>query len=238
MSSYETVAGTEPDTDEQHEPRTVIRTDADGTTYMMTEIGDGSFVQWGDCHACRKRVGQCGCPSGPTAPSHIERWRINRFKDSFKERDVEPPLPVLLKQQDRRIAAVIRLLLSRGYTILPPGALDGVQKAAQEAQNTAHGDSNDAEIDTLRDALEMALAALSLQLPEGFDPTDDDALREQVEKLGEESLRRRHPTLAADLEAEGGLETSDTRQNVDDGLDKAKAAVEAARREDDYDVGF
>jgi hypothetical protein len=50
-----------------------------------------------------------------------------------------------------------------------------VLEAAQEAQDAALGDSNDTEIELLRDALEMALDALHLELPEPRDPDDEDA---------------------------------------------------------------
>jgi hypothetical protein len=50
-----------------------------------------------------------------------------------------------------------------------------VLEAAQEAQDAALGDSNDTEIELLRDALEMALSALHLELPEPRDPDDEDA---------------------------------------------------------------
>lgn len=46
-------------------------------------------------------------------------------------------------------------------------------RLAQEAQDAALGDSNDREIEALRDALEYALDLLGLGLPEGRDPDDD-----------------------------------------------------------------
>jgi len=47
-------------------------------------------------------------------------------------------------------------------------------ESAQEAQDAAYGDSNDDEIDWLRGALEMALNALGLEMPEGHEPDDDE----------------------------------------------------------------
>lgn len=47
-------------------------------------------------------------------------------------------------------------------------------RLAQEAQDAALGDSNGAEIDALRDALEYALDLLGLGLPEGREEEDDD----------------------------------------------------------------
>lgn len=52
--------------------------------------------------------------------------------------------------------------------------LDSIKQAAQDAQNAALGDSNDREIELLRDALELALGALDMELPEGIDPDDED----------------------------------------------------------------
>jgi hypothetical protein len=48
-----------------------------------------------------------------------------------------------------------------------------VLAAAQAAQDAAYGDSNDEEIELLRDALEEALSALGLALPEGREDADD-----------------------------------------------------------------
>jgi hypothetical protein len=45
---------------------------------------------------------------------------------------------------------------------------------AQEAQDAAYDDSNDLEIDLLRSALEMALNALGLEMPEGHDPYNEE----------------------------------------------------------------
>lgn len=46
--------------------------------------------------------------------------------------------------------------------------------AAQIAADAAYGDSNDAEIDALREALEAALSALGLEMPEGRETDDED----------------------------------------------------------------
>ena len=46
-----------------------------------------------------------------------------------------------------------------------PGVMAHAMTAAQEAQDAAYGDSNDDEIELLRNALEFALAALGLSLP-------------------------------------------------------------------------
>lgn len=48
-----------------------------------------------------------------------------------------------------------------------------LMRLSQEAQDAAYGDSNDAEIEALRDALEYALGLLGCALPEGREPDDD-----------------------------------------------------------------
>jgi len=47
-------------------------------------------------------------------------------------------------------------------------------ETAQAAQDAAYGDSNDHEIELLRDTMEMALSALGLEIPEGRDPDDEE----------------------------------------------------------------
>lgn len=147
--TYETTAGTQPNSNEQHQVRTMTRTDP-GLTHMMSEIGDGVFVQWSSCHTCQRRVQACTCPTGPVEPDYLKTWRTQRFTSSFEDR----PTPAL-----------------------PFGTREGLLRMAQEAQDAAYGDSNDTEIDLLREALEAALDALGLALPDGHDPgldEDDD----------------------------------------------------------------
>lgn len=119
ISTYTTVDGTEPNPDEQHEARTIKRDRQEGS-YMMSEIGDGVFVQWSSCTRCKNQVEHCSCPEGPQEPAYMQRWRINRFTDSFKGRGVEPALPEVLRNRDRRVNAVIRYLLDLGFTIEGP----------------------------------------------------------------------------------------------------------------------
>jgi hypothetical protein len=70
----------------------------------------------------------------------------------------------------RQARALARDLLDRAeYFDSLDTTIQAVREAAQEAQNAALGDSNDKEINLLRDALEAALNALGLQLP---DPED------------------------------------------------------------------
>lgn len=77
-------------------------------------------------------------------------------------------------------------VLAAGSTLIePPKTIDAVEKflsgetdddtrarvleAAQAAANAAEGDSNDAEIEALQNALEVALGALGLTMPEADD---------------------------------------------------------------------
>jgi len=48
-----------------------------------------------------------------------------------------------------------------------------ILEAAQAAVQTAHGDSNDDEINTLREALELALDGLCLKMPDSYEVDDD-----------------------------------------------------------------
>lgn len=52
------------------------------------------------------------------------------------------------------------------YITLRADDLAAALALAQTAQNAAQGDSNDAEIDALREALEAALALVGAALPE------------------------------------------------------------------------
>lgn len=45
-----------------------------------------------------------------------------------------------------------------------------LMEKVQAAQDAAYGDSNDTEIDLLREALEQALGMLGLELPDGREP--------------------------------------------------------------------
>jgi hypothetical protein len=114
-STYETVAGTEPVANGVHEPRTVKRIvtqderfDKDDDLHMMTEIGDGVFVQWSNCRKCSKRVYDCKCTGGPVAPDHIAKWLNDRFKGSFNDRP-DPSYEL--------IPSMISWIEERGYTV-------------------------------------------------------------------------------------------------------------------------
>jgi hypothetical protein len=98
MTEYQTVAGSESSALVPHEPRT-IRSEA----LMMSEIGDGVFVQWGDCAACGQRVTGCRCATGPVEPAHIKRWREGRFDPEIRIR-----IPVEERQEHNDTEALQR----------------------------------------------------------------------------------------------------------------------------------
>lgn len=183
---YEITDGTEANADEQHEPRTMTHTitdeDGNGTLHMMTEIGDGVFAAWDRCRRCNKAIKSCQCPGGPVEPEYMQRWREERFSKSFEGRKVDPPLPVTLRARDRRVAAVMRFLLARGYRIEAPmteqlataepanvdtlaidgltdeesadfiEAIDGAERAEEETVESTVDDGLDAALEKVRTA--------------------------------------------------------------------------------------
>ena len=118
--TYENVEGTEPDVDEQHQPRTTKHFDDGELVHMMTEIGDGTFVAWTECRACKKRVKDCTCPGGPVEPEYMMRWRDQRFTHSFERRHAPPALPEAIRTRDRLVNAALRYLRGLGWAIEPP----------------------------------------------------------------------------------------------------------------------
>jgi len=114
-STYETTAGTEPVQNGVHEARTIQRVvtpderfDDNHDLYMMTEIGDGVFVQWTNCRKCTKRVYDCKCVGGPQEPEYMKKWHADRFNKSFDERP-DPSYEL--------IPSLITWLEDRGYTV-------------------------------------------------------------------------------------------------------------------------
>lgn len=116
-NEYETTEGTPAVAHGTHQPRTIVRTNTTGddvSVYMMSEIGDGVFVQWSQCATCSKPVGgdpgrDCGCPDGPKEPGYIAKWREQRFDRSLNARP-EPDFEAL--------PSVVKFLKARGYTVL------------------------------------------------------------------------------------------------------------------------
>ena len=128
MTSYETLSGTTPNSDEHHQPRVMrshrpAKNEDPELRQMMSEIEDGVFVAWTDCASCRKNLNSCGCINGPVEPKYIGPWRDRRFVTSFDRRGAQPALPELQSHQDRRVAAVLRLLRSQGWTFESPASL-------------------------------------------------------------------------------------------------------------------
>lgn len=117
-TTYETTEGTQPHANVAHEPRTMKRIQEpderihdEHDLFMMTEIGDGVFVQWGSCSKCNVRAYDCKCKSGPVEPEYIGRWRTARFDKELNARP-EPDHKVL--------PGVIDWLRDRGYTVKKP----------------------------------------------------------------------------------------------------------------------
>lgn len=111
-NEYEVTDGTPAVPHGTHQPRTLTRTTTTGdevSTYMMSEIGDGVFVQWSKCATCSSSVGSCGCQDGPKEPDYISRWRDKRFDGSLNARP-EPDFEAL--------PGVVKYLKSHGYTVL------------------------------------------------------------------------------------------------------------------------
>jgi hypothetical protein len=107
--TYETVEGTPAVSNGVHEPRTVahrVVTPDDTDLHMMTEIGDGVFVQWSNCRRCNARVGACSCQDGPQEPTYMKTWRDQRFNRDLNTRP-DPSYEIL--------PSVIGWLEERGY---------------------------------------------------------------------------------------------------------------------------
>lgn len=174
-STYETVEGTEPVANGVHEPRTIQRVitpderfDKDHDLHMMTEIGDGVFVQWSQCRKCTKSVYDCKCAGGPQEPEYMTRWRDDRFKKTLNERP-DPSYDLL--------PSVIEWLKERGYEVTK-----SVEKQLEEAEPydpTTHEpmDLTPEEADGFIDALSP-------------DPEDEDKITAQVDGGLDEALAR------------------------------------------------
>lgn len=216
-ATYTTLTGTEPDIDEQHEARTVVADVDEGTQYMMSEIGDGTFVAWSNCRKCHEPIKRCACAGGPTEPKHITEWREKRFTTSFKGRGAEPALPVLKKTLDRRVDAVIRLLLSKGWIVESPETLHDLEDVAEEFG-----------------------VDLSDEEPDIIDPDDTEGLSDDPDYGGrvESLVDPGYPAAGAVPEVsekKQGL-TVDDLLNIDEGLQAALDRLKTAK--ESPDVGF
>lgn len=115
-----------PDALTKHEPRTVEHSqehpDGNVSVGLMSEIGDGTFVNWTQCHRCKLHFQACTCAEGPQEPPSIARWRNARWERSF---DGRPDLGHERQVTDR----VLAQLHDRGYVIgeVPPPRIVEVQ---------------------------------------------------------------------------------------------------------------
>lgn len=152
---YETVEGTQPTPHGVHEARTVKHVTNDDL-YMMTEIGDGTFVQWSTCRKCSARVGNCTCAGGPQAPDFMERWRTARFDNELNARP-DPSYDL--------IPALISWLGERGYDVTK-----SVKKQLAEAKpfdsatDVGIADLTDEEAQALDEALRKGEVLVELNV--------------------------------------------------------------------------
>ena len=223
--TYAPIAGTPADPEVQHEARTQHRVDPDGTLHMMTEIGDGVFVQWSQCARCGKGITECKDAGGPVEPEYMQRWRTQRFAKSFAERGIAP----------RATPFAVRELLAE----------------AQEAADMAYGDSNDDEIDALRGVAEGALALLGLKFPEGRD-LDDEEDEEDEDEFPDDPDNLTGMDLGEGGDEPEGFDKNDTENlpledsrslvevvaDETDAIDNGLDAALAAARKEQPDVGF
>lgn len=131
-STYEVVEGTNAVEHGKHEPRTVKRTRTEGdevTTSMMTEIGDGVFVNWSQCASCSKLVDDCGCTGGPKEPAYMTKWRDERFQITLNARP-EVEFTVLPK--------VVTALKQHGLKVFTEDELKEYAAAIRETMQIAH----------------------------------------------------------------------------------------------------
>lgn len=216
MTDYQTLTGTQPNAEEQHEPRTILRKNEDGSVYMMTEIADGTFVQWSNCGKCSRRVVECKCATGPVEPSYVLKWRTGRFTDSFTGRGAEPPLPANLKTRERVTDAVLRDLRGKGWTLLPPG--EQAVKTEEDRSYLRDLDAPEPDVDDERDMAET-------------EPGQPGHVPMDAWERGETVVDA--PGMYD--EPDEGISLSTT---VDDGLDTALEAIRARAKEGEPDVGF
>lgn len=210
--SYIATGGTQPQPDQPHQPRTVVRVEA-RANYMMSEIGDGVFVQWGTCTKCIKRVDACMCPTGPAEPAHIRRWREGRF---------DPEVAARMPRKGLVPAEALEAMRAGLLSAWDKGLADHVYHAGLAVLERYEAD-------------ESGRAGKVLLV---WDCPNEDCGRENIPESEAEcpvcGTANPSVTTVADMPAE---QSPDARQNVDDGLENAKAAVQAAQvsEEDDDD---
>lgn len=195
---YETLDGTPARPYVEHEPRTMghaVVTGGDIDLYMMTEIGDGTFVQWSSCRKCNKRVGICTCPEGPQEPEYMKRWRDRRFGKEMRTRP-EPDHTLL--------PSVLEWVQERGYVIGKADIANGLFVKLFEALAACEAPEGTQVDDVLSEFQDAYLEATGKTLiyqgdevvghayyfdqqPEGAVVVDDlsDKMAEVVEKVAE-----------------------------------------------------
>lgn len=160
-NDYETTDGTAAVEHGSHEPRTVVRTNTTGDeveVYMMTEIGDGVFVQWSRCAKCSNGITACSCPGGPVEADYMTHWRDQRFERSLNDRpDVE----------FEALPKVVAALRKHGYSVLTKDEL--AEYVALKAQPAEPDEPEASDDQNAREHKEHTLAKLT----EGSDGQGD-----------------------------------------------------------------
>lgn len=111
LHRYEVLA---PDWLTKHEPRTIEHSqehpDGSVSVGLMSEVGDGVFVNWTQCHRCKLHFTSCACAEGPQEPPSLTRSRVARWSRSF---DARPDLP----SSRELVGQALKALRDRGYVI-------------------------------------------------------------------------------------------------------------------------
>lgn len=201
---YETVTGTEPAASGQHEPRTVKHTTTgeEADVYMMYEIGDGVFVQFRDCRACKNPISTCSCKDGPKEPDYAKPWRERRFDRTFNERP-DPSYDL--------IPNLVSWLRERGYTVTKKK-----EKAVAEVEVADEPGPSPAETTKCRTCGEPYNG-----LGDGYDGECGDCADKSYAKDQDEKIIRK-------FNDDEGVDPD----RVDDGLDTALERVRAAKEDD------
>lgn len=204
-SQYETIEGTKPTTYGVHEPRTIKRVvtpderfDDHHDLHMMTEIGDGTFVQWTNCRRCNERVYDCKCTEGPKEPEYMKAWRDKRFAKSLDERP-EPSYELL--------PTVITWLEERGYQVTK-----SVEKQLEEAK-PFDPETDMGTFDLTEEEAEASDAALHDEGPVDLKTTVDQGLDDALNKVRQNTgYGERPPGNVYEVPDDGGPPLSDVSQ--------------------------